>query len=359
MNAEEEPVISVQRILDLSVEADREELIRNNSSHPKADLFQHLDVHRRFFPNPALQTVYSGGFVSFHNRGYLITDLVEVAMALDSMSSFGGFDRLLAGFRNERQFHSTIYEAKIAHWCQTRRLSRRLEFSPLIQTSRGPKRPDFLWTTQRGQIYVECKQADTVESRSLKRTNSLLQTIQETYDSLTGWNDSLRLDLFISPAALNGVELRLRRVVLKLHQDQQADRSIRDGEVLGTLRRRDELPEPLEEVITSYRMVVGPEPTRLARENSHLSLALSVERSRQLTVARLVRDARKQLPDQGRGVGAVFVDMGREVAAGKKIQQLIGTPSYERTPLIGISVMQTPVQLHWRTGQPFDNDLFS
>jgi hypothetical protein len=314
------------------VAADRAALIADNAGHPKAALFDALESYVEYFPGEQMATVYSGGTVRFGSHGYHLLELLELVGDLKSMSSCEGFDDLIAGFRNAPQFRSTIYEAKRAKWCLERAVTRSLRFAPVVQTNRGLKKPDFLWDTAIGSPYVECKQASAHENSRVQRLNRLFRVATVEYGRHPLTDGTLRLDLSIGPSIANGVEKRVTSVVRQLCRSGAADQAVELGEVKGVICSRRVRAQPDSETVRVFQVTVGTVPTKLDAENAHITLTLGMGRFREQLVARLVREARQQLPDEG--IGVVFVDLGAVQAATERLRGLMGSSAYLRTPWI-------------------------
>jgi hypothetical protein len=325
-------------------------------NHPRAALFDNLESYARFFPAEQLAIVYSGGNVTFGSQGYQLLDLLELIGDLDSMAGCEGFEELIAGFRNAPQFRSTIYEAKMAKWCLSRAMTRSLRFGPVVPTNRGPKKPAFLWETSFGSPYVECKQASAHENSIQKRLHRLFAVATAEYANHPLDDATLRLDLSVGSRIANGVEGRVRTAVGKLCRAGVSDQVVEVGEIRGVVNSRLVLFPPEAETVRVFQITVGTVPTKLDAENAHITMGLGMGRFREQLVARLVREARQQLPDDG--IGVVFIDLGATQAVADKLKSLMGSSAYQRTPWICLSVGQVPVQAMWQNGQPLDGRLW-
>jgi hypothetical protein len=234
-------------------------------------------------------------------------DLLELIGDLDSMAGCDGFKELIAGFRNAPQFRSTIYEARMAKWCLSRVVTQSLRFGPVVPTNRGPKKPDFLWETSLGSPYVECKQASAYENSVQKRLNRLFAAATAEYAKYPLDDATLRLDLSVGSRIANGVEGRVRAAVGKLCLAGVSGQVVEVGEISGVINSRLVRFPPDPETVRKYEITVGTVPTKLDAENAHITMALGMGRFREQLVARLVRQARQQLPDDG--IGVVFIDL--------------------------------------------------
>jgi len=347
--------LNTTRKLDLSRTADRAALITDNANHPRAALFDNLESYARYFPAEQL-AIISGGNVRFGRQGYQLLDLLELIGDLDSMAGYDGFEQLIAGFRNAPQFRSTIYEAKMAKWCLSRAVTRSLRFGQVVPTNRGPKKPDFLWETSLGSPYVECKHASVYENSIQKRLRRLFAVATAEYAEHPLEDATLRLDLSVGSRIANGVDGRVRTAVGQLCRAGVSDQVVEVGEISGVVRSRAAPFPPGVETVRVYQITVGTVPTKIDAENAHITMDLGMGRFREQLVARLVREARQQLPDDG--VGVVFIDLGATQAVAEKLKSLMGSSAYQRTPWICVSVGQVPVQAMWQNGQPLDGRLW-
>jgi hypothetical protein len=192
-----------------------------------------------------------------------------------------------------------------------------LAFSPEVIKATGPKYPEFLWRTSLGVLHCECKEANQWERGETKRLRSLMDVASDALDQQGAWPDDLRLDILIDGGLGPNPEARLASLVSGVGAMVQGGKTPapqEDGAFRATVRPRAEEPErPPDSQITG-RVVVGTEPTLVAPQNSSLTVTRSLAGTRRKLVTELVKEAKRQLPDEG--PGAVFVEMGRRRDSG-------------------------------------------
>jgi hypothetical protein len=356
--------LEISRILDLSRSADRQLLRDSAASAPSllALIDSYLDEYLSLFQEPAWRTIYAGGMVSIptypkHSQGFDLRYLLTIIAFLQRLKQYDGFEKLIAGLYNPTQVTATLFEVEVATWCAERAIAVSLIFSPPVSVRGRFKYPDFLWETQLGRLYCECKQGDSHEGKFGSRLRRLSGALDAAYKSHEPWDSSFRLDVSLTAPATNGVERRIANVVAcafaALHVGQFCGLKFEDGEVSAVLRCREEpLSDEPDTIRTGY-MTVGTEPTEVAVKNAYFTLTMSVAKHRERATAGLLHEARRQLPlDQP---GTVFIRLNGVNAAQKKLLELLAHPAYERTPWV--AVWASEIKAVWRIGQPFDDRL--
>ena len=96
--------------------------------------------------------------------------------------------------------------------------------------------------------------------------------------------------------------------LLQMCQLGVVDEAVALGEVRGVICSRLVLAQPDSETLGVSQVTVGTEPTKLDAGNAYITMGLRMAKFREQLVARLVREARQQLPDEG--IGVVFVNLG-------------------------------------------------
>lgn len=358
--------LNIPRVLDLSTLEDRKLLRECAQKLPwLASLIDdHLDEYLAMFPEPHGRKVYSGGLISIEtgakqSQGFELGHMLRVAKSLQNLKIYKGFEKLMAGFRNPPQIPASLFEVEVADWCISRAVTKSLEFSPHVIVKGNSKYPDFLWKTDLGDLYCECKRGDEFENKFTKRLNWLHGIVETAHQANGPWDPSHRLDVSIWTSAKNGVEQRINNVLVQASTAVRAnrfeDKVFQDGEVSAILRFRKEMPSLQHDTIRVSSVTVGTTPTALTPENAHLTLTMSVAKHRERAATHLLRQARSQSPSNQ--PGAVFISLGGPHAAQKKLQELMVHPAYENTPWAAI--WGGEIGVVWRNGQPFDGRLLS
>ncbi len=283
--------------------------------------------------------------------------MLNLTRVLKKLRVFKGFDKLIGGFRNPTQLLATIFEIQVADWCLQRAVTHSLEFSPDVSVKGGVKRPELLWETTLGKLYVECKRSHEYEADFTKRLSKLGDLCDKEYGRYGSWSAAKRPDIVIDGVARNGIEQRLCEVIERAATAQLTEAPearFSEGEVSVILRPRDEPPPTLEGGMRTGRFVVGTEPTQLDEKSAVFTLTMSLKAHRVRAAGKLLREARTQLPSNG--ASAVFIDVGTPEACQAKVKSLLEQPSYANTPFVAI---WSPPTLYaaWRENQPFDNRL--
>lgn len=363
--------LNQSRVLDLSGPDDRRFLRDLVEGVPRLSSLveENLDDYLSFFPEPCWHTIYPYGAyrlgtVSFdapRNRGvnFDFLQLLRATETLKRLRSCAGYESLIAGFRNPAQAQSTLFEVTVAGWCAGRAVTRALEFSPAVEVRGHTKRPEFLWHTEIGAVYCECKQGKVIESDFKRRVNNLLLCLNGVYQRFKPWEPSLRLDVCFDGRTTNKIESRFRDVVARAAGALRADDyagAVFEGEgVSAALRPRGEPPQEKGTVMACMATVTST-PTNLA-DAADLTLTVSLSRYRRQATAELLRDARTQLPEDG--VGAIFLEFDATLADGGKVNSLLRQPVYENTPWVSLWDRDRLMTAYWRSGQPLDDRLLA
>ena len=114
--------------------------------------------------------------------GFRIMDMLKITKVLRTLRPCKGFEQLLKGFANPTQILASYFEVVVAGWCVSRAVSQSLEFFPEVLVKGRRKRPEFLWKTELGELYCECKRAETLENSFLDRLSRLRKLLEATYE---------------------------------------------------------------------------------------------------------------------------------------------------------------------------------
>lgn len=327
-----------------------------------------LDDYLVFFSEPHWRKIYSGPSIAIpiagnQSQGFTLTRLLEITETLLKLRNYPGFQKLLAGFRDPRKVKATFFEVQAAGWCSERALSLSLEFSPGILVKGTVKHPDFLWRTKLGNLYCECKSGSEVETKFFKRFQKLNDVVKENYDESGPWDPRYRIDIRLATSTKNGIEKRLENALNQassaLSAEEPVGAIIQDGDVAVRLSRREDILPGENEIIRSGQVQVATEPTQLvgvgAHKNWQYSLTMSLKNERQRLTAKLLKDARTQLPASGSS--CVFIELGGGEAARQDLQMRLTDPAYSNTPWVSIWLDGGFYAAVWREGQQLDESL--
>src|SRR5438105_224382 len=188
-------MLRIERVLDLSKEEDREELIAaaSDDANLRGLLDDNLADYCAYFPGDDWRRVYSGGMLSIRvaeklQLGYEIKELVELTAAMKRLKNFEGFENLRAGLENPMQIASTLFEIRVADWCRGRRISTGLAFAPEIIVKERVKRPEFVWHTTLGSCVCECKKANFLQSAFNSRLSRMTELLHRSYGRYQDWD---------------------------------------------------------------------------------------------------------------------------------------------------------------------------
>jgi hypothetical protein len=350
--------LRISRVLSLSSVEDRQELryaARENLELTSL-IAAHLDNYLLLFPDPRWHTVYSGGLVGV--SGDLIR-MLRLTKTLTQLRGCKGFEVLLAGFNNPTQVQAAYFETVVAGWCATRAISRSIEFSPEVTIKGRAKYPDFLWDTELGDIYCECKRSDVFDSQMADLIERLRSILDRLYDESQPWDSTLSLDVRFDGGSTNRIEHSLRSVVEQaaaaLKSGTWMDQTFQEARVSAVLRRHGESEPQEAESLVAGTIRVGGVQKNLTE--TALTITVSLKRFRQAAAKRLLRDAREQVPADS--LAAIFLDLWGSEAARSKLLRLISQPSYSNTPWVSGWRGDQFSWAVWRRGQVMEERLLA
>jgi hypothetical protein len=362
----DDATLSIDRKLDLDVDADRRELVAACALLPKLRKLveDQMGNYLKWFKAPEWHIVYSGGMMSGpeprgkHARmGSSLERLLTITAKLELLQDFQGFNNLISGLENPSQIAATFFEIDVASWCTTLGAHRDIMFSPSVTKRTGIKYPDFLWQTALGSLYCECKQLNMWQRTETQRADTLMSLAAEKMGDPDLWPRDKRIEVLIHGRFRRDSEERLKTAVEQ--QASEVRRSLHpsrfsDDSFTVSVRDRSEAPLRLPDSVTVFQVQVGNVPVRL---DDHQSAHLIVTRSTALARARALRDfvkeAKQQLPDEG--PGGIFIEMpgGIDIAA-QKLQEMLGNPAHHAVVWASIWTGGIPARAVWQNGQPFD-----
>ena len=357
---------SIPRILDVSDSGDRE-LLRQSAIVAPVTLSlidRFIEDYLALFPEPHWRKIYSGPFIAIPLAGiFELTKLLEITEMLLNLKNYPGFQKLLAGFRDPRKVKATLFEVQAAKWCSERAVSLSLEFSPGIFVKDRLKYPDFLWRTKLGNLYCECKSGSEVETKFGKRFQRLDEVVRANYNKRGPWDTQYRIDIRMASTTKNGIEKRIENVLNQASAALTAKEPIgtilQNGDVAVRLSHREDLLHDENDILRSGQILVTTEPTQLvgvgAHKNWQYSLTMALQKERQRLTAKLLKDARTQLPTSGSS--CVFIELGGGEAARQDLQTRLADPAYSNSPWVSIWVGGKFYAAVWRKGQQLDDCL--
>jgi hypothetical protein len=292
--------------------------------------------------------------------GYHIKDVLEFTAAMKRLQHFDGFENLRAGLANPTQIASTIFEIRVADWCLGRCISIGLAFGPEVIVKGRVKRPEFFWQTKLGNCFCECKKANFLQSAFNSRLSRMTQLLDRSYQRYDDWDPTLRLDVTFGKGSSNRVSREFDWVVDRAHA------ALRDPDPLAALtaaahvtarlRQRTQPPPEAPDTMRQYLGKVGTVATEI-RTAAYVSLTMETAGYRAQTAARLVRDARTQLPDDSTGL--IFIEGVGHVAAMDKLRSLLTAPTYQSTPWVSVWSHDECLGAVWRDHQPFNGSVLA
>lgn len=355
--------LQIERVLDLSSAADVDYLkaAAESNAELRPLIDEYLDDYLRLFPDARNRMIYGAGEMTIWRNGkaQISSDILralKLTQTILKLRPYKGYQKLIKGLKNE--FPSTFFEITVAGWCVERRIFADIEFSPEVEVKGNKKYPEFLWKTDLGQLYGECKRLDLNSGRTTKLANRLLATLNTEHQNQGPWPDDLRLDFLLQPGTSNNADKNFKRLMA------EASDLVKQGSYIGTtlssnnvsvdLCKRGSQPSSRGESITVGTAVVTTVATRLT-DAIILSLNLSMTGAYRRAVVRLLKEARTQLPPYEKS--AVFIDMLGSHTPQKTLGEILGQPAYENTPWVSLWHHDKPVSATWRDGQLFDERL--
>ena len=358
-------LINLGRPVDLSLEADRAHLRACAQSDPEFSelVAKNLDNYLGYFPGADLRAVSPGGGISVSmgpstGQGFSLGFALSLARDLSRLSSCPGFPQLVAEFKNGPQVRSAVFELTCATWCLDRGVHKSLYLFPEVLVGGKRKRPEFLWSTQLGEIYCECKSMSAKESELAKQVTRLMNFLEVEWREIGKWPAGTCLDVHVT--SLDGnVYSDMRAAVNSVHSslsDQPDAQLVNEhGNVCARLIPSAELPPKQEGWARQARVEVNQTPREIFR-NCYLALNLSHRGHLQRLVRNLLADARRQIPESG--PGAVFIEIHSDPnPIANAILPVLENPDYERIAAALLWCGAEPAWMSHRKGQPFNTRL--
>jgi hypothetical protein len=287
--------------------------------------------------------------------GFDIADLLTLVGSIKNLKGYEGFAVVLAGLENPTQIQSTIFEITAAEWCRSREVSVELVFNPTAFVKERVKHPDFLWRTTLGDCYCECKKANHLQNAVTARASRMAGLLDTFYKRYDAWDPSLRLDVTFGRGSTNQLHREFEWIVA------QAQRAMGESNALGALittthvsarfRQRTEEPPRCPDTLRQSLASIGTVATEL-RAATYLTVTMDIAGYRSAAAARLVREARTQLPESATGL--IFVEGVGRAAAGERLNTLLTSPAYSNTPWVSLWMFGQCIGAVWRNHQPFD-----
>lgn len=363
-SAQNDQAIHIPRILELSKAEDRDALLEAVGDRPDwSDLIaQHLDDYLQLFKHPDWRRVYSGGIVTRSGKaggtGRDLTFMLELTRDLKTLQHLPGFDLFVAHFDNPTQFGATVFETQVALWRVSRRVTVGFEFSPEVYVKGRPKYPDFLWETELGKLYCECKRAEVSRSEMSRKLDRLERLVEGALKQFGPLADTFRLDVLITgplPSNFNRVLPQLVASVVSEARvtGSEASASI-DEAIAATVRSRATLPPVMPRSLRKSQVIVGTTPTRRDASNATYTVTLSIGGYQAGAAVKALAAARTQIPDDA--VGAVFLECGSAESIKERVGQVLSDPVSHKTPWVALC-SPGKTDAVYLNNQPFDERL--
>lgn len=354
--------LRIPRKLDISLAGDRvffQAFLPANSELQELST-RYLDDYLSLFPESHWRQLYGGGMIAVpckatHQAVYSIHLLLAITRELLSLSHYRGYPALLEGFRNPSQVPSAIFEVEAAAWCRCRKLTVGLEFSPKVERGTHTKLPDFLWKTEFGDLFCECKQANEFEAKIQRAYNRLNAALESAYGP-TPWDMDLRLDVSVI-STNQEVPEHLKDLVDAASRHKQLGQVPWNGDprIAAVIRKRSDRPPHQHGSMVGFRLHSSDVERQVGYEEADYSLTLDIAGMRKRLASHLLRVARSQLPPDR--ASAVFLSLGDIVSARDKVKELMEQPSYSNTRFVWIRGEHGQPRVLTRPGQPFDQRL--
>jgi hypothetical protein len=335
------PSIVLGRKLSLDNPADVQYLRQAAYAIPELSqaLDEHLGGYLSLFQEPHWRLVYDGPTVVFpmgqKRQGmYQLVLLLDVVKWYKSVSAFVGAAEILDQLRNPAQIPSTFFEIEVAALCASCAVTRDISFFPKVDCGNGRiTRPDFLWKTTLGDLYCECKRSSDLEDQFQERADRLSAFVEDQLCPIP--SSDHRWDFVV--ARTGGSEQSIRKLVQTALANPNAAVPWIDGNVSLTINPRASAPpDGGGPMIRKSTVPASTRPVPLGPRGATYTLTVKAISYWQRVAMRLIRDARRQLPE---APGIVMISLPRASAAQaatEKIQSVIGQPAYVNTPWIGI-----------------------
>jgi hypothetical protein len=364
------PLEKIKRVLDLDLAANRKELQTILTSHPSLVALTEsglIEDFLRWFRAQEWRTVYGGGMIfgpqpkaNASRHGSSIDQMLAITVQLRWLQGYKGFDQLIAGLNNPSQISATIFEIEAAAWCATRLCTTALTFSPDVVKREKVKHPDFLWETNVGALYCECKQANTWQRSEYRLLSQISGDLNDAMGDADTWPTSVRIEVLIHGLFRAGAKDRLKAIVREQAiavRLGNRPRVFQDDVFTVKVRDRSVYPEALADSLTHNSILVGQVPVNLNdSRNAYMVVSKSIGLARVKALKDLVRDAKKQLPDAA--PSGVFVEIPSSVdLAAKKLEEMLGQSANQSLVWVSIWTAGTPHRVVCRDDQPFDGRL--
>jgi hypothetical protein len=165
------------------------------------------------------------------------------------------------------------------------------------------------------------------------------------------------MEILIHGPFRGGSETRLKTIV-----EQQAS-AVRRGlrpspfrDETFTVAIRDRAIDPLgmPDSINMYQVQVSNTPVQINDfHNAHLMVTKSTGFARARALRDFVKEAKKQLPDDG--PGGIFIELPSGIdMASEKLQEMLSQPAHQVVAWASIWSGGIPARAVWREGQEFD-----
>lgn len=219
-----------------------------------------------------------------------------LGLELVRLSRSEGFEHLVSGFRNPTQFADSMFEVRMAAWCQIRPIVRRIRFGRRYLVRNRVKHPDFEILTPFGWVVCECKRLH-VNSLDLSAGMSRLADAFDRELQAAGVGRDVRLQVEVAGPIRQDLETLVARAC-SLVPNMIDGVAFESAPFVLTKGRVGTPPySQAGRYLKQGRIIVGTEPTGIIEEYMHLIVSdPRKERALLRASGALMNAALKQLP---------------------------------------------------------------
>ncbi len=321
------------------------------------DLSELIAFSRRFFPDSAF-TIQWGSTLMYlhpkHAQHYNFLDQILPAMRfLRNHSHNQAFmKKVETKLTNMRQFHDTLFELECLSRFSENGFS--FEYEPEVDARTGVKNPDFRLMKDDIELFCECKQSRTGQDRGSLHFSEQVKDVQSKLpDDLLELLHSagLRLEINFKTVPSQSDLDHLATLVSKLSDEAEGIRETPVQQVGNNIEyvivpqnKPDYFPMKSTKV---GRMTVGTrarglfDPESGAFGGEIVVSSADLSRRQRSTLAKSLREARRQLPDACPGI--LLLNRAKLHTATEAIESRMNTPHYANV----IAVVVNPFEDLW------------
>lgn len=270
---------------------------------------KYIERFKLFFPDIDMWRIINrqGGFhlkSGSSNKWVSLREALEFTSEISHLSQYEGFEKLIEQLNNPTQFNSKRYEVYAANLCISSKIHKNITFSPQVLVNGHIKNPEFLWETELGDIYCECKQSNTLGSNISDRLRRIVDIADNVFKEFV-WHENARVRLEIDFGVQGDISKKIRLVLRELNSTVEynnTDSSILENGIKAGFIALDDnienlrLAEPGRLFQCQAIQRIGNKPTRILAEGTYLTVCIDSLKYITKITNNLVKDARRQLP---------------------------------------------------------------